>query len=348
MNPKPRVFRACAIAALTIAWSGNWPTFVGADDGVTLLPPVEEQTAGESLATEPFLPATTWTQPRWSGRVGAVILERARPSSEALIESPTGAMVLDPFDMVFPFNGGVDAGLLWRGTVCDVDIRYFGVEQCTGTTGLVSVPAGSTFVLDPSNPIGGPINARLDGSTSLHSGEINLRRNLTPRVTLLAGLRYVSLRDAMVLAGADVGDPVQKFLTFGTTNDLYGLQIGADGILWTNGARLRVESAIKAGVFANGARATLSGIDDTSGERFRFPFGSDHTAFVGDLNFVGVYQFNERWAVRAGYQLLWVGGVATGSTVPHGINFAVDGPPKVITSDTVFFHGALLGLERSW
>jgi hypothetical protein len=348
MNPKSIVPRACAIAALAIAWSGGLPTFVGAADGITLLPPVEEQTTGEILATEPLVPATTWAQPRWSGRVGAVLLQRARPSSEALIESPTGATVLDPFDMVFPFNGGVDAGLLWRGTVCDVDIRYFGVEQCTGTTGLVSVPAGSTFVLDPNNPIGGPINARLDGSTSLHSGEINLRRNLTPRVTLLAGLRYVSLRDAMVLAGADVGDPVQKFLTFGATNDLYGLQIGADGILWTNGERLRVESALKAGVFANGAKVTISGTDEDTGERFRFPFGSDHTAFVGDLNFVGVYQLSERWAVRAGYQLLWVGGVATGSTVLHGVNFEDDVRPKVITSDTVFFHGALLGLERSW
>jgi hypothetical protein len=335
-----------AAAASFGAEPGGAPSVVS--EGTTFRPALAEANDGDLLASEPFLADPAGSPPRWSARVGAVILQRARPASELFIFEPgSGERLLDPYDMVFPFNGGVDAGLLVRGAVVDVELRYFGAEQSTGTTGLVSLPAGAEFVLAPGDPLTDPIEARLDGSSSLHSAEVNLRRNLTPRFTVLAGLRYLSFRDAMVLSGAEPGDPVEKFLTFGTTNHLYGLQVGADGILWTNGARLRVESALKAGVYANGVGTTLSGTED-DGTPFRFPFGEDHTAFVGDLNFVGVYQMSERWAVRAGYQLLWLTGVATGSTALHGIDFSVDGPPKVITSATVFFHGALVGVERSW
>lgn len=358
MMTQSNTVRACLAAmtvmAATAGWRASWAggaepasSLVAGAEDMTFLPPVEEQNGGELLASEPFLSAPN--RPWLSARLGAVLLQRSRPHSELFVYDPnTGKRFVDPHNMVFPFNGGVDAGLLVRGTVADVGIRYFGVEQFTGVTGPVTVPAGAVFIFEPSEPLTDPVTVRLNGSSSLQSAEVNLRRNVGPRFTVLAGLRYLSFRDALAVFASEGGDPLQKMVTLGTRNQLFGVQIGADGILWSPGPRFRIEGAIKAGVYANGVLATISGFDEETGESFRFPFGADRTSFVGDLNFVGVYQLNARWAVRAGYQLLWLGSVATGSMISHGVSFEDEVAPVVITSATVFFHGALVGLERTW
>ncbi|REK05428.1 MAG: hypothetical protein DWQ37_23190 [Planctomycetota bacterium] len=283
--------------------------------------------------------------PRLTGRLGAVLLQRSRPRSELLLtELGTGRTLLDPDQLEFPFRGGVDVGLLWHGTVADLEFRYFGVEGWNAAYGPVFTDTGAQLNIPDEPPFTGPLGARLFGSSSLQSFELNLRRNVTPRWTWLAGLRYLSFRDAMgFIAGApdfsDYGRAV-----FGTTNDLYGLQIGADAILWAPSRRFQVEGAIKAGVYANGAGMTLRG-SETTGDSFLFRLGRDHTAFVGDLNFTGVYRLSDRWALRAGYQLLWLSGVAAGSTQIGG--FVPDGF-EIDTSSTVFFHGVLLGIESNW
>ncbi len=182
------------------------------------------------------------------------------------------------------------------------------------------------------------------GSSSLQSFELNVRRTVSPRWTWLAGLRYISFRDAMGLRAGDPSLTNYGQFVFGTSNQLFGLQVGADGILWDNGRRFRIESAIKAGVYANGAHSSIKGSSTDGSDPFAFYIGRDRTSFVGDLNVVGVYQINERWALRAGYQFLWLSSVAVGSMQFH--NF--DAGLITNTSATVFFHGALLGVERSW
>ncbi|MEX0979080.1 MAG: hypothetical protein WDZ48_09525, partial [Pirellulales bacterium] len=81
------------------------------------------------------------------------------------------------------------------------------------------------------------------------------------------------------------------------------------------------------------------------------------TAFVGDLNFTGLYQLTEHWAVRVGYQLLWISGVALASeqsSVGGGFGGAVatqaffDPSFPIVTSGDVFFHGALVSAQANW
>jgi hypothetical protein len=297
------------------------------------------------LGDEPFLAAAPST-PRLTARLGAVILQRARPASEYLVFNPvTGASLLDPYDLVFPFRGGVDAGLVWRGTMADVEFRYFGVEQATATLGPVFSADGIALNVPDDDPLLEPISAKMTGASSLQSFELNVRRNVSPRFTWLAGLRYISFRDAMGLVAGDPTLTNYGSVMFGAQNNLYGLQIGADAILWDNGRRFRVESAIKAGVYANGASTSLDGRStDPNDEAFSFRFGRDRTSFVGDLSVTGVYQLNRWWAIRAGYQFLWLSSVAVGSMQFH--NFDAGLVPN--TSATVMFHGALVGLERSW
>ena len=77
--------------------------------------------------------------------------------------------------------------------------------------------------------------------------------------------------------------------------------------------------------------------------------GSDDTdvAFVGDLNFTVIWQFCELWGLRAGYNLIWLEGVAL---APDQLDFSntPDSGRKLDSDGGVFLHGVNLGLESRW
>lgn len=306
--------------------------------------------AGEAIALSEQVDydGATVNQSRWSGRIGAAILQRGRLKSDSFIyNANTGDTLLNSRGFDFPMRGGVDVGVMRRGEWADVDFRYFGIDQWNATQpGFTSGP-GATLHFQNIAPSPDPVTI---GTTTygseLHSAEINFRRNATQWLTLLAGFRYLSFHEDFHL-GADVGGGIPPVsIVMNTQNRLYGAQIGADAILLEFN-RFQIESAIKTGVYGNAAGnsvvesiAGIGNIIDASGSRA-------HTAFVGDLNFTGVYQLNNAWSVRAGYQLLWLSGVALVADQPPGIDFN-SGTDVVDTSGSAFFHGVLVGLERSW
>ena len=82
--------------------------------------------------------------------------------------------------------------------------------------------------------------------------------------------------------------------------------------MWSDGKSCRVEGTFKAGILANAATSGFH-LDDTSGQHHRGDGQPHARAFVGDVNFTAINQLNDHWAIRAGYQLLWLSGVATAS-----------------------------------
>jgi hypothetical protein len=327
---------------------------LGATVALSAAEPLPELPAAREVH-EPILPegpilewGSQFDPSRWSARLGAVLLQRARPRSESLLtDLGTGESILDPAGMVFPFRGGADVGLARRGDWADLDFRYFGVEQWQAREGPVLASGGAQLNVPGVDPYAGPVTLKLNGASSLQSFELNLYRRFTPRLRWLVGLRYLAFRDAMRLTGGDATFTNYGTVNFGVKNNLFGLQIGGDGVLWDNGRRLRVESALKAGVYADGVHSSLTGYETNNPDTINFRTGRDNTAFVGDLNFVGVYQLDERWALRAGYQLLWLAGVGVGSMQFHDIDLVAP-EFETNTSGAVFFHGALMGIERSW
>ena len=168
--------------------------------------------------------------------------------------------------------------------------------------------------------------------TRLHSLEANARLEISPRVTLLAGFRWLQLRDQLqgTLSPADLGQPMWKFSalstlsdavpipgspivvnpafwTTSTTNNLYGVQIGAKAAIWEFG-RFSVEGAIKAGVYDNRANQTTL----VSLEKQIHPAtaATNAAAFVGEGGLIAKYQLTEGVALKLGYEALWFGGVA--------------------------------------
>lgn len=325
-----------------------------ADDLPPIDRPIHAQTwSGETFFTTPQLEPLQWDllgyEPRVSGRIGAVILQRARPQSTPFIVNPfDGSPIIDPADFDFPFEGGVDAGLVWYGTWADIEVRYFGVNDWDAAQGPLFSPDGFSIPIPGFDPSPFPLYIRSWYTSSLNSVEVNLRRTVAPRWSVLAGFRWVSLDEVMA---AFVGDSTFEngtIIAFETRNDLFGMQIGAEGILWQPGPRFRVETAIKAGVYADAAQGGINAksVGGGGGDGGVW-LHHDHTAFVGDLNFVGVYQISDHWALRGGYQLLWLSGVAVPSEQIHRLNFDT-GNLGVNTSHGAFFHGALVGLERTW
>ncbi len=82
--------------------------------------------------------------------------------------------------------------------------------------------------------------------------------------------------------------------------------------------------------------------------RYTSSAATDHAAFVGSLALTGKYAITANLSARAGYQLLWIDGVAL---APDQI--AVSNPDivpahsyaTVSTSGSPFYHGAFVGLE---
>ncbi len=332
-----------------------------AGHGAEELPPVgrfvHEQTwSGESLLTTPQIVPQQWEslsfQPRWSGSVGAVILQRARPVSTPFLLNPvSGQSLIDPAGFHFPFEGGPDVGLVRYGRWADVEFRYFGVHDWQAAQGPLDSPDGFTLPIPGFDPAFGSFTLASWYVSSLDSVELNLRRNILPRLSLLAGFRYVRLHERLSFFAGDSALANGSIIGFNANNDLYGLQIGAEGLLWDRGGRFRVEGALKAGVFANSARSSIGvnhiGSGGGGDPDQIFWLGHDHTAFVGDLNFVGVYQLTEHLALRGGYQLLWLNGVAIASEQIHRLDLDT-GDVGTNTSHGTFYHGVLVGLEAAW
>lgn len=66
----------------------------------------------------------------------------------------------------------------------------------------------------------------------------------------------------------------------------------------------------------------------------------DHTSFLAELDITGSLLLTQHCSVRAGYEFLWIDGIAE-----------VDQAPFIITTgnldlgNTAFYHGAFLGFE---
>jgi hypothetical protein len=216
-----------------------------------------------------------------------------------------------------------------------------------------------------------------DYSTELYNAELNVRYNLAKRVTVLGGFRWLQLNENLqgTIPPQDRALPIWKFdpnlnlldvarlenlkdipagrafppfWNTSTKNNLYGLQIGAEGKLFKRGG-FSIDGLIKVGGYWNHASASTG----VSLEKVVHPtvVKTDHAAFVGEAGLQGKYQFAMGLAVKLGYQALWLYGVAlapgqiqetyeTGpaSMAVHGVN----------SNAGVLLHGVTAGLQYSF
>lgn len=300
-----------------------------------------DKPAPAAAAECPSLSDCECYSPCWTIRAGTLFLDRDPASRRALVTETA-----DPASTALLNAGQLDPGVAWGfevsairhqflGTRWDLEGRYFGIDGWNAVVGPVAAPAGSTIQF--ATPVALPGAADLTASyhSELRNAEINFRRPVNDWLQLLLGVRYMGLNENLAMNADFGGTAVTGRVR--TTNDLWGFQLGADATLWSRD-RLTIEMLGKAGVFNNSIVSHTTIDADFADGRL------DHTAFVGEVGLTGCYQLSRSWSLRAGYQVLWMEGVALAPDQVPGVNLTTN-EATVQTDGSPFYHGAFLGLE---
>jgi hypothetical protein len=201
--------------------------------------------------------------------------------------------------------------------------------------------------------------AFISDSSNMWNIEWNLRHGLRMppgcmQASVLFGGRYMNINERFAYRTESlVPEPagtVNQVLTH-VDNDLIGAQLGAlmEFHLREN---CWADVEIKGAVFKNLAgQDTEYTVTDLSGvgETYFTEAQNDVAVFLGDLSMSFVYQFKPGLTFRAGYQSIWIDGLAVASK-----NFNADanvlqrGPGVLDHRGKVVYHGPYLGLVAAW
>ena len=368
--------------------SANWPA--GGDGSFA------------SSAQKPVDPPQS--APRWTFSTEAIVLGRTGGANQPLVGLLPGSMTFAATQTAAASAvGAFNSNQFWQGfsagpkvslTYHDpsgvgVEFSYFNIftQSATKTVGPTSPTTPDWLVMYAPGSFWQTQDFPYQGmawkdSTNLYSAEANARLDLSPRVTLLGGLRWLQLNDELVgwFTPADRNAPDWKKHCLGSTldnlpttcpsdfypggtagnygpfwqaktqNNLYGGQIGVDAKLLEVG-RFSIDALIKAGVFDNAA--TQSAVVSMGKLPYPTQASANRAAFVSEAALQAKYQLTKGLAFKLGYEALWLDGVALApgqirETYTTALPAVTARALGVNTSSNVLFQGATVGLESSF
>ncbi len=351
----------------------------------------QQNSAGSEAAPPPALKRPvdqSKSTPRWTVSVEAIVLERIGGVSRTLVERVPGTV---PFNATFlvpgteafnsnQFQQGFSAGpkisLTYHGdSGYGVELSYFNIFDQRATKAIgPDNPADWLVMRAPGffwQTQDFPYQAMAwSAATNLFSAEANGRLDVTSRVTVLAGVRWLQLNDNLqgTLTPPDQTAPTWKqacsscdifhitpggtagnyppFWSSSTTNNLYGVQIGMNGKILELG-RFSLDGLIKIGLFDNFAGQSTG----VSLQKVVYPSQAttNHAAFVSEAGLQLKYQLGNGLALKAGYEALWFAGVALApGQIQETYTLSNVRALGVNCGSSVLFHGATFGLEYSF
>ena len=341
-------------------------------------PLIDESTVGPSeAASYRDLTFGQSSCARWTASADFITMERVGGASYSLVsvvphnENPlkkAGTEVLDATDLHQGFSGGPQLGLTHHGDDGnDLEVLYFQIDgwDSAKSVGPVLAPNGHDHEWLVMRAPGNFVQFQNDRDTQsmtwdyssrFYNAEVNMRRSPWRRVTLLAGFRWVNLSEdleGILLPPTQHG--TGSFWYNQTKNNLYGFQIGMDAKLLERN-RFSIGSVLKAGIFDDhveeSAEVRMDRIQSTESG------STNHLAFLGQLGVQCKFQATPRLLLKAGYEAIWLEGVALapgqiaetycyspGALDPWGNYVQALG---INCSSGVFYHGATAGLEYSF
>ena len=278
--------------------------------------------------------------------------------------------VLSTSDLDLDFEPGVQATIRYQmSAVYNIEAGYLGVVDWGDSIVATSANDGLySWLSDYGNqPFGGFADVdqatlmRVRYSSHIDSVEFNLRRtwaksNYRIHGSWFGGFRWLTLRDKMqffsdVQAHLDPinnvnRDAAQANFWAETDNDLYGGQLGGQlGASLLPG--LNVIGQLKAGVYGVQADVDTRLMTTSMGSPLVESGDSSDTALLAEAGAYVTYQLHPLWKIRAGYQCLYLDGVALASENFNAQSTA-GGRLPVNDNGSAFIHGGTLGLEVGW
>ncbi len=281
--------------------------------------------------------------PSWYVDAGAVILIRNRAERDPIMtQASNNRPIVSGHDSRFGWNGDPDITIGYRMNCCDAwEARYFGD---TGADANASVGFGSPISMIIADGTPAVLTYSVDYRTDLHSFELNERHSVTEGVTFITGFRYLEVDEDLTF---DIVDNANHSIQYAWSdgNHLYGGQIGTDLALWCGGP-LQFNTIVKGGIYGDAADNAYRN-RQVSGNVVRNGASDGDVAFVGEIDALFTYRICCNVALRGGYQLLWIDGVALASDNAASTNPTNHGA-VIDTNGDLFYHGATVALEFVW
>jgi hypothetical protein len=208
-----------------------------------------------------------------------------------------------------------------------------------------------------SNVFQDGVTVNMDYRSQLQGAEINFPccsccedpcgQYATSREWLL-GFRYLRLNEDLHISGAKpVGSLIETaYYDVASRNDLYGGQFGVR--LRRCRGQFSWEGTAKIGIYYDQAGQDQVFVDYPN-FFLRDPTSANggSVACVSDLNLTAIYQLNDTWGLRVGYNAMWIQGVAMAPD-QLDFSFASTSGADLNTAGGMFLHGVNVGLESRW
>ncbi|QDU97892.1 BBP7 family outer membrane beta-barrel protein [Lignipirellula cremea] len=262
----------------------------------------------------------------WQVYAGAMFLSRDYDNAPIFTDAG-GNTIVGADDL----DSGLSPGFELSARRNNWEVRYFQVDSMSATTEMEGV----------GNFLGGGFAgvAGLSYDTEIYNAEVNYFYNPpSDMLRAFAGFRYIGLDEEL---GFQLNGANLDRLT--TDNDLYGFQVGVDGALWRKcNSRFYVNGVAKAGVYYADTEVHNTVLDTNQ----QLDDNSDRVAFVGEIGVTAGYEVTNWLALEAGYQFLWLDGVALAGEQASSVNPFTQ--TASINHGDAIYHGLRLGATARW
>ena len=284
----------------------------------------------------------------------AMVLHRDNRTADQpiVINGVNGATVMSTRDLGFTnwaAGARIIAGYRLRSGAA-LELTYFGFQDFSTSASaanpfMLSSPAGLgiyTYDFHDANSM------NVSYSSQLQNVELNYCLPSSRPISFLAGFRYLSWNESFGIQSNSSYYTTPEYSNYlvQTYNNLFGAQVGVrTQFEWR---RLRVDILKKIGLFGNDfwQRSLMQDYGNTFVLEDNWVSHAG-VAVVGDLGVNLGYRITDALAVRAGYNLIWLDGLAL---APNELDFHL-GQNSGTGHDhggSVFMQGVNIGFDLRW
>ncbi len=294
-------------------------------------------------------------RPRLTAHLGWVSLLRSDAEGQTLFTTIGGVPLFDAQDFDFDYESGVDTSFVYdRGGRWQIEGRMLWIEETDSTGMYFNGPLGGALATTPPTFYTGAANALVTYRSELQSMEANLRGYLDGPLRYTVGFRYLQYDESLNanLAAFPIG-AVGALVDAGSENKLYGLQVGvaSNALFCVPQTGFRIDGFAKTGVSDNSAKSRLS-LQQPPGAFLGTAMDADQElAFISELGLYGSVSVTRNISIRAGFQLLWMEGLALAPEqipVTGRLNAGGVTPTSIDLDGGVFYQGWNAGVTGHW